>query len=88
MLYVFKIRERLVVVKRDKLRVRVPFAEGMMKLRVIKVVIIVNKEVLILKGEGVSKDRKVIMVMKSVLNELSDEVGVVRGGRFRRGRFA
>ena len=50
--------------------------------------IIVNKEVLILKGERVSKDRKVVMVMKSVLNELSDEVGVVRVGRFRRGRFA
>ena len=70
------------------MRVRVPFAEGMMKRGVIKVVIIVNKEVLILKGERVSKDRNVIMVMKSVLNELSDEVGVVRGGRFRRGRFA
>ena len=54
----------------------------------IKVVIIVNKEVLILKGERVSKDRKVVMVMKSVLNELSDEVGVERGGRIRRGRFA
>ena len=78
--------ERLV--KRDLLRDGVPFAEGMMKLRVIKVVIIVNKEVLILKGERVSKDRKVVMVMKSVLNELSDEVGVVRVGRFRRGRFA
>ena len=70
-------------------RDRVPFAESMMKRGVIKVVIIVNKEVLTIKGERVSKDRDVIMVMKSVLNELSDEVGVVRGGRrFRRGRFA
>ena len=59
-----------------------------MKRGVIKVVIIVNKEVLILKRERVSKDRKVIMVMKSVLNELSDEVRVVRGGRFGRERFA
>ena len=59
-----------------------------MKRGVIKVVIIVNKEVLILKGERVSKDRKVITVMKSVLNELSDEVRVVRGGRFGRERFA
>ena len=84
----YLIKNKRELVKNDLLRVRVPFAEGMMKLRVIKVVIIVNKEVLILKGERVSKDRKVVMVMKSVLNELSDEVGVERGGRFRRGRFA
>ena len=76
------------LVKRDLLRVGKPFAEGMMKFRVIKVVVIVNKEVLILKGERESKDRKVVMVMKSVLNELSDEVRVVRGGSNRRGRFA
>tara|TARA_Y100001970_G_C13871732_1_gene669347 strand:+ start:389 stop:676 length:288 start_codon:yes stop_codon:yes gene_type:complete len=56
---------------------------------VIKVIKVVNKEMLILKGERVSKDRDVILVMKSVLNDLRDEVRiVVRGGRFRRGRFA
>ena len=89
MLYVFKIRERLVVVKRDKLRVGVPFAESDMSGGVVKVVKVVNKEILALKREKVSANRKVELVMKSVLNELRDEVGLVRrGGRFRRGRFA
>ena len=59
-----------------------------MRVWVVEVVIIVNKEILALKRERVSANRKVELVMKSVLNELSDEVGVERGGRIRRGRFA
>ena len=71
------------------MRVGVPFAESDMSGGVVKVMVIVNKEVLVMKRERVSANRKVELVMKSVLNELRDEVGVVgRGGRFRRGRFA
>ena len=71
------------------MRVGVPFAESDMSGGVVKVVKVVNKEILAIKREKVSANRKVELVMKSVLNELSDEVGVVRGGRrFRRGRFA
>ena len=70
------------------MRVGVPFAKSDMSGGVVKVVLVVNKEILILKRERVSANRKVELVMKSVLNELSDEVGVERVGRFRRGRFA
>ena len=71
------------------MRVGVPFAKSDMSGGVVKVVMVVNKEILILKRERVSANRKVELVMKSVLNELRDEVDVVRReGRFRRGRFA
>ena len=71
------------------MRVGVPFAESDMSGGVVKVVKVVNKEILALKRERVNANRKVELVMKSVLNDLRDEVGVVRrGGRFRRGRFA
>ena len=71
------------------MRVGVPFAESDMSGGVVKVVKVVNKEILAFKRERVSANRKVELVMKSVLNELRDEVGVVRRrGRFRRGRFA
>ena len=71
------------------MRVGVPFAESDMSGGVVKVVKVVNKEILALKRERVSANRKVELVMKSVLNELRDEVDVVRReGRFRRGRFA
>ena len=71
------------------MRVGVPFAESDMSGGVVKVVKVVNKEILALKRERVDANRKVELVMKSVLNELRDEVRVVRrGGRFRRGRFA
>ena len=60
-----------------------------MRERVIKVMKVVNKEMLILKRERMSKNRNVIMVMKSVLNDLRDEVRMFRERRRLRGeRFA
>ena len=55
------------------------------KIEVIKVVIVVDEEVLIIEIERVSGDREVIRVEKRVVNDLRDEV--IGRGRFRRGRF-
>ena len=55
------------------------------KIEVIKVVIVVDEEILLLERERVSKDRQVIRVGKRFLNDLRDEV--IGTGRIRRGRF-
>lgn len=55
------------------------------KIEVIKVVIVVDEEILLLERERVSGDRQVIRLDKRLVNDLRDEV-IVRG-RFRRGRF-
>ena len=56
---------------------RVPFAErGVVKV-VIKVVVVVDKEVLFIEFERVGKNGNIMRVVKSVMNELSDKVKVV-----------
>lgn len=56
--------------------------------RMIKVIIVVDEEMLLLERERVSRDRNVKRVMReSIMNDLRDEIRIRNRGRERRRRF-